>query len=168
MRVKRPIRIEGDIAYVPLTMGYEAVIDAADVHLIEGYNWSAQPGVSTVYAARRKTIGGRLCTIRMHRVLMGDPSGLDVDHRDRDGLNNRRSNLRCATRSENNRNQPTPKHNTSGLKGVTWDRSRNMWRSQIKLHGKTHTLGRFHSPDEAHRAYCEASATLHGDFGRVS
>jgi hypothetical protein len=161
-KIKRPIRICGDVAYVPLTQGYEAIIDAADVPLVEGFNWNAGFGGNNVYA--RRTVGNS-CVL-LHRAIMKEPFGLSIDHIDGDGLNNRRCNMRIATHSQNMHNMRINKANTSGLKGV--DLVSGKWRARIKLNGNRIYLGQFASPEEAHAAYCAASEKYHGEFGRTS
>ena len=165
----RPLRVEGEVAFVPLSQGYEAVIDAADVPLVEGRNWSAdvhrRPDgtIRLVYAVARINYK----KVSMHRLLCGLRKGAVVDHRDGDGLNNRRSsNLRPASHQQNIHNSQTPANNTSGAKGVTW--YANRWVAQIQIGSKRIHLGRFRTVEEAHRAYADASARLHGEFGRTS
>jgi hypothetical protein len=80
----RPIRIEGNVAYVPLTQGYEAVIDAADAAIVSSRNWYLDRSGGQMYA--KSDSPNR---IRMHCLLMGLPPGALVDHSDGDGLNNR-------------------------------------------------------------------------------
>lgn len=162
----RQIRIEGDVAYVPLTRGYEAIIDVADLHLIDGFNWTCLIGPRAVYACRTGP-RPKQQKIIMHRLLMGNPKGLQVDHIDGDGLNNRRSNLRLATASQNMCNQRLTARNTSGFKGVSWHGRSAKWQSHIMLHGKSHNLGQFNCPTAAHFAYAKASRAMHGEFGRV-
>lgn len=165
----REIRIEGNVAFITLTKGYEAVIDAVDVPLVDGFNWKSFVKKHTVYAVRTERIGhGKRRTVLLHRVIMGDPAGLQVDHRDGDGLNDRRFNLRNATRSQNLQNQRTGDNNTSGFKGVSWCKRDGKWRAHIRLDGKHHSLGYHDTPEAAHAAYCEASAFLHPDFGRTA
>jgi hypothetical protein len=161
----RPIRIDGNIAYVPLTKGYEAVIDAADAALICRWNWSAEIDGHTVYAKRKDCSGPKPRKVFLHRAIMGEPEALQVDHRDGNGLNNRRANLREATRQQNMHNQRTRCDSTSGFKGV--GPSKGKWQARIKLHGKVRHLGYFHTPEVAHAAYCKASKELHGDYGRT-
>ncbi len=165
-RLIRPIRIEGNIAYIPLTKGYEAVIDAADVPLVEGFNWCASVRYGIVYAVRHDNTDPNRNFIRLHRLIAGDQKGLEVDHIDGDGRNNRRENLRLATRAQNGRNRRVSKRNTSGFKSVYWCRRAKKWRASIGLSGKTLYLGSFDTPEAAHAAYCEDSARLHGEFGR--
>jgi hypothetical protein len=169
----RPIRIEGNIAYVPLTQGYEAVIDADDAPLVINSNWAAQVkrrrdgSVRTVYAFQMR--GGRSDhrMFYMHRVIAGVPEGMVTDHRDGDGLNNRRSNLRHATDLQNGRNMRLSAANTSGVKGVYWAKRERRWVAEIRADGKQ-CLGYFRSIEQAAAAYAKASAELHGEFGRVS
>lgn len=163
--IKRPVRIEGDIAYVPLTQGYTAIIDAADVPLADMWNWCAHVQAGRVYAQRTDHSGPKKRKVYLHRAIMGDPDGFDVDHRDGDGLNNRRSNLRKATTSQNLRNQRIRSDNTSGLKCVSL--SHGKWRARITVNGKTKTIGRFPTPEAAYAAYCKASLQMHGEFGRI-
>ncbi|MGL6211903.1 MAG: hypothetical protein ACRC14_18925 [Paracoccaceae bacterium] len=172
----RPIRIEGDLAYVPLTKGYEAIIDAVDVPLIDGWNWHAlvrrrrDGSIRTVYAARMDPRdGGKQRHVRMHRVILGlshvDPA--EGDHKDGDGLNNCRFNLRISTTAENRRNKRSQVNNTSGFKGVTFRMSNGKFSARITVNGERIHLGCFLTATAAHDAYATASATLHGEFGRT-
>jgi hypothetical protein len=168
----RPIRIEGNIAYVPLTKGYEAIIDAADVHLVSGSNWFAQEYPRSVYAKRSRKKRGVVQCIFLHRVLMGDPEGFEIDHINGNGLDNRRSgekgNLRVATKAQNGRNQRLFSSNTSGYKGVSFHKQASKWDARIMVDGKSRRLGLFSTPKDAAAAYAKASAELHGEFGRTS
>ena len=166
-RTIRPIAIEGKLARIPLTKGHVATIDAADVPLVEAWNWYALVGEWAVYAVRGEKIGGKWRSIRLHRVIMSPPDGIEVDHISGDGLDNRRANMRQATTAQNQHNQRTRRDNTSGFKGVSWDRGGQKWQAHIKINGKSFKLGCHDTPESAHDAYAEASARLHGDFGRV-
>lgn len=162
-----PIRIEGKIAYVPLTRGYEAIIDAADVSLVEEYNWYALMQRNTVYAVRTDRTGDKQRKVYLHRAILGEPDGLEVDHKDGNGLKNTRDNLRAATTSQNQQNARISKRNTSGFRGVHWDKRDQRWRAYIKVNRKQTHLGNFTTPEAAHAAYCKASARMHGEFGRT-
>lgn len=167
MKKVRPIRIDGDVAYITLTKGYEAVIDAADVPLVDGVNWHAKPDQRTVYAIRTSCHDGVKRTVYLHRFLLLAPDGIEIDHKDGDGLNNRRSsNLRIATKSQNMHNSGMFKNNKSGFKGVTFDKESGKWKAHIALCGKQNTIGRYDTPELAYQARCEASKRLHGDFSR--
>jgi hypothetical protein len=170
----RTIRAEGIIAYVPLTKGYEAVIDASDAHLVNKWNWCAlvtkrkDGSVRSVYAARKERSSGMPTTILMHRVISKDQNGIDIDHIDCNGLNNRKSNLRKATKSQNQHNQRISGANKSGVKGVRWHKASQKWVAQIECNGRRHHLGCYASISDAAGAYASASASFHGEFGRTA
>ncbi len=165
LRVK-PIRVEGDIAYVPLSKGYEAIIDATDLPLVDGANWcvSQKPG-QPAYAMTNITRNGKRTSLKMHRLIMGLPDG-EIDHRDGNSLNNRRCNLRVATRSQNECNKGKPRNNTSGFRGVSFFKPHGKWKAQIVLNGKARHLGYFATPEEAHAAYVAARPIFHGEFAQ--
>ena len=163
----RPVRIEGNLAYVPLTQGYVAVIDASDAALISDWNWHVRPDGGNMYASRNipKNEDGKRRSISMHREIMGVPVGYEVDHIDRCGLNNVRSNLRLATKSQNQCNRKVSKLSVSGVKGVAKTRS-GSWRARISKDGVRLFIGYFKTLDEATDAYRRASENLHGQYGR--
>lgn len=103
-------------------------------------------------------------TITAHRFLLLAARGEEVDHEDRDKLNNQRSNLRFCSRAENQRNRGTPKSNTSGFKGVYWKGTAKKWCAGIKFNGKTMHLGHFDKKEDAYLARRKAEELLFGDF----
>lgn len=111
-------------------------------------------------------LGGR--TYRAHRLawlyMTGKWPEEDVDHINRIPGDNSWANLRAATRSQNCANQRTPKHNTSGFKGVTRARCKDRWEAHIIVKGKKIYLGRYDSPEQAHAAYVAGAAKLCGEF----
>ena len=162
----RPVRIDGSFAFITLTRGYEAVIDVADLSLVQKWNWWVLAGSHTTYAMRVDCSGRNRRTVYLHRIIMGDPEGFLIDHRDGNGLNNTRNNLRKATQAQNNRNSRISKTNTSGFKGVS--ASGRKWRAVIHMNDKQRYLGVFDTPEAAHDAYRAASVCLHGEFGRMA
>lgn len=88
----------------------------------------------------------------------------NIDHVDRDRLNNRLANLRECSLQENNWNLPQMATNRSGVKGVTWDKSKRKWFASIRVNGKTKSLGRYHDINEAARAYADAVKQYRGHF----
>jgi hypothetical protein len=90
----------------------------------------------------------------------------DVDHKNGDPSDNRWTNLRQATTTQNLANSRKPANNTSGYKGACWDAEKRKWLASIKVNGRTKFLGRFNCPAEAHRVYVEAAKKLHGEFAR--
>jgi hypothetical protein len=145
--------------YINLTKGYRAMVDNEDFGYLNQFNWYASVCKYTVYAITK--INGH--TVHMHRLIMGTPKGLDVDHIDHDGLNNQKINLRNCTRQQNQHNQI--KHRgISKYLGVSYAKDRkNKWRSQIKHNNKKIALGSFATQEEAMLAYNKKSKELYGE-----
>ncbi len=102
-------------------------------------------------------------TIYMHRQIMHAPKGFDVDHRDHNTLDNRRSNLRVCTRSQNLQNK-RPQGGVSEYKGVRWHTQIRRWHARIKLNGKRTSLGCFTDEVKAAKAYDKAAREMFGEF----
>jgi hypothetical protein len=131
------------------------VVDAADAQLVSQYRWQLRQGRKpgyTSYASRR--LSG--ATQYIHTFLTGWP---EVDHEDGDGLNNCRSNLRPATRGQNNANQGPQDRpgKLSTFKGVTWYATHERWVARIRVDGRLRSLGYFTSEEAAARAYDNAA-----------
>lgn len=162
---KTTIRIEGDVAYVPLSKGYEAIIDAKDAKLVSWWSWYANEKPRTVYAVAKIPKSSGSSVLKMHRLLTNAPEGMDVDHINGNDLDNRRSNLRVVTRAENRANSKGRRDSASGLKGTTFIKAKNRWRATITVRGVLHHLGSgFKTAQEAHEAYLAAAKRLNGDF----
>lgn len=105
-------------------------------------------------------------TLAMHieiASLMGLDLTKDIDHKDRHSLNNSDSNLRAATRSQNIRNQAPNCRNKSGYKGVSFDKSRGLWRAQIRNGDSMETIGRYSHAIDAARAYDDMAFLIEPD-----
>jgi hypothetical protein len=165
--MKRQIIVLGDFAYIPLSNGMFATIDAVDVPLVDGYDWTAAVRRNTIYVKRATLSKGVRKTILLHRVIAGTPDGMDTDHVNGNGLDNRRVNLRPATKIQNATNSRLCERNTSGLKGAMFYRANGKWRSQIVVNRRNIHLGYYATPEEAHAVYAKASAEMHGEFGRT-
>lgn len=161
---KRQIRVDGDVAYVPLTQGYEAVIDVSDVPLVDKWDWYALVQSDSVYAVRNQSTPVKKTLVLMHRVLMDAPEGFQVDHRDGIGTNNRRSNMRLSSHQQNATNRRVYKKSRSGMKGASFQKGK--WRASIMRNKKNIHLGYFDTPEAAHDAYVAASVIYHGEFRR--
>ena len=154
---------------IPLSQGKVALIDDADWEFVSGFKWYAFKDKNTFYARTNvRRADGTRTTIKMHRLLLGltDPL-VQADHIDGNGLNNRRSNLRACTNTENQWNTGAKINNTSGFKGVCWRADMGKWVAKIKVNGKMKHIGLFTTPEAAHAAYCTAAAELHGEFVNI-
>ena len=156
----------GDLIEMDLTQGQKCHFDAEDLALVQGRRWCAHRIGNTFYAATGRRENGKSILIHMHRVLVPGEHD-DVDHIDGNGLNNRRSNLRACSRSENLWNQCAKVNTISGLKGVTWCPNRGKWHARIVVKGKTHHLGNHVTAQQAHAAYCAAALKFHGEFANT-
>lgn len=154
---------------IPLTQGQAAVIDTADLALVSPYAWYAMKAPRTWYAAVDVYVPGDThITLLMHRIILGDEAGAGVDHADGDGLNNRRSNLRPATPTQNGGNQQRSRNNTSGFKGVAWYKRDRRWIAYIREAGRLRYLGYFNTAEDGARAYDAAAVRIHGEYARLN
>ncbi|MEQ8677238.1 MAG: HNH endonuclease [Aggregatilineales bacterium] len=145
---------------ISLTKGASAVVDDSDYdRLIQIGRWCLS---SNGYAIHYTKINGQRKTLYMHRVVMDACYPLQVDHIDRDRLNNQHDNLRFATRSQNQANKNIQNNNTSAYKGVNWNKGK--WEARIRLNGLRLNLGRFRDPLRAAMVYDAASRLLYDDF----
>lgn len=160
-----------DTIEIPLTKGYVAIVDWSDRDLAEK-KWSSQVTKVNCYAISHHKRGE---TLILHRIVLERALGrclaIDeyVDHINGNGLDNRRENLRVATKTQNNRNKAKSRSNKSGYKGVWRDKGKvkERWQAGITANGKKIHLGRFDTREEAHEAYCKAAIELHGEFARL-
>jgi len=154
----RPIEIPigPSIAYVPLTKGSFAVIDVADIPLVEHLPWCEARGYARATHEKK--------TIFMHRLILGHDGF--VDHRNHCGLHNFRANLRPATKLENNVHRAKHSNNTSGFKGVSLKKDPaykfKPWRATLRKK----CLGYFATAEEAHEAYKAAALAAYGEFAK--
>jgi hypothetical protein len=158
MKFKRPIVVCGDVAYVPLTQGKTAIIDSRDAPLVEGTNWRALRRPKGLWYA------GTRDDLLMHRLILQPPAGLDTDHVNHNGLDNRRANLRACTRSQNVANGRQMVVSSSQFRGVYWDARCSKWKATITKNGKSVHLRRFATEVEAARAYDDAALKIYGEF----
>jgi hypothetical protein len=143
-----------------------AVVDLADLERVRPYSWLvlAVPGKTYAQAWTRDKDGRRRNNL-LHRLVIDAPKGVHVDHINHDGLDNRRANLRLATRSQNQANMRAETMGaTSKYKGVSWEKFTQRWKACITVHGKGITLGRYRAEEEAARAYDVAAAAFFGEF----
>lgn len=150
------ITIDNDLAYVELTQGFTAVIDRDDIGKISPFVWCLAKNRRNKYAQTSLIVNGSRKVMQMHRLLLECPDGLHIDHIDRNGLNNRKQNLRVVSVSENIRNSRLYETNKSGLMGVSWYKPLKKWRAQIRENGEKRHLGYYECKNEASTAYQNA------------
>lgn len=148
---------------------YIAIIDDCDSDLAE-LNWTVCFREHTIYAKRATTKDGVQKTILLHCVILERTlprkleKGDEADHVDNNGLNNQRNNIRLANPSKNQWNKSMAKNNTSGYKGVHWDKRDKRFIAQIGYLGKMYHIGSFGTALEAWEARCEKAEELHQEF----
>lgn len=154
---------------IPLTQGKVALVDNEDYEfLLNLGSWYAKRVYGNFYAQRRGKNNKR---IWMHRVIVErmypDFKG-EIDHRDCNGLNDQRYNLRIATHSQNMANQRPQKNCTSKYKGVSWHQVTQKWMAYIKYKGTVSYLGLFNDEIKAAKAYDAAAWWLWKDYARLN
>ena len=152
---------------IQLTRGAVAIVDDEDFERLSIWKWQL---FNNGYAGRQgRTIDGIKEKPRyMHRCLLSPPAGPEVDHVNGNRLDNRRSNLRIATRQQNGMNKSVSKNNKLGIKGVSFDPSRGKFSARITVAPKYLYLGRFDTADEARVAYESAATKHYGEFARIT
>lgn len=153
---------------IKLSNGLVPFVDEISLLLIERYKWFPLRSSRTTYAqANGPTVNGKQPTIRMHRLILGAKPSNFVDHRNGDGLDNRRENLRLATRDQNNQNARCRRDNTTGYKGVTLT-PQNRYRSDIHAGGRRALLGHYATAEEAAHAYNLIAQIAHGQYAQLN
>jgi hypothetical protein len=157
------------VKLIPLTQGQFAIVDETDFEWLSQWKWQAlwSRSSKSFYARRSASFQGEQKVIYMAREILGNPIGLQVDHSNHDTLDNRRSNLRAATVSQNQFNRGLSARSTSGHKGVTWSKRRSRWISRIELNGHRRYLGMFSDLSAAATAYRDAASAAAGEFAFV-
>ena len=150
---------------IALTKGMVALVDDEDGYL-DGQAWLAHLQMWKTYAARGQWNGTRVETILMHRVILGAGPSDHVDHINGDTLDNRRSNLRLCTRSQNAANAKVRTDGVSRFKGVSLDKRcpRKPWRATIVVNRRQRGLGYYATEQEAAAAYDAAAQAAFGEF----
>jgi len=154
-RDARPAIIKGGDVYIPLGIGAKegyTLVSEQD-RWIEKYLWHR---TNSGYAAARIT--NRI--IMMHRFIMSEPPEGEVDHINRNRLDNRRDNLRIVSRAQNANNTGLRNTNTSGYKGVSWSKAARKWEAYITHERKKYYLGVFDSIEDARDAYLVKAGEL--------
>jgi hypothetical protein len=162
---------------IRLTQGQYAIVDPEDYERLVILRWRATKSRGTYYAIRSTTAAGKRSFEMMHRVIMR--AELDkiprhlrnevlIDHINHNGLDNRKGNLRLATRQENSRNRRPVGRGSSKYKGVTRRKSDGVYIADIRAGRKRIYLGCFRSEVEAAKAYDVAARKYHGEFASLN
>lgn len=138
------------------------IVDSSDYTSVSQYRWHLRGS----YLCRKETINGVATIIYLHKSLLNVPKEGTVDHINRDPLDNRRCNLRACTPQQNAANKRLHSNNTSGFKGVWWNKQRRKWTSTLRSGGKRYYLGYFTDPIEAAKAYDKVAKEIWGDYAR--
>lgn len=147
---------------IPLLHGRQLLVNELDAALFVGRPWHAIPARSTFYAQ-----AGDDTSVLAHRLVMAPGQGVLVDHVNRNGLDNRRANLRLCNQSQNKANRPAPVSNTSGYKGVS-KTSTGRYAAYITVDYRRTHLGTFADPWDAAQAYNEAALAAWGEFAALN
>jgi len=123
---------------------------------------------SKKYAYRGTSKNGVQRRVYMHQQLVTVPEGFEIDHVNRNGLDNRRENLRLVTHTQNLANSKLNSRNTSGFRGVALDKKRRKWFCSIRVSGKTKALGRFTDPKAAAHVWNQAALEAWGSFANLN
>jgi HNH endonuclease len=162
-----------DTRLICLTRGMVAKISFQDLEKISRYRWHAKYNKTTdsYYAYRNESRLGKnhQACISMAREICGlmDGDKRQPDHVNHDTLDNRRGNLRIATRAQNNSNRRRYSSNTSGHKGISWNPEIRKWMAWFQFEGKRQYLGSFAVLSDAVERYKSAAGRLHGEFACI-
>ena len=156
-----------DVKRIELSNGGYALIDEIDLPLVAGYRWyGVNDGKNRYAIAHTKKDNGKNTTVKMHRLIC---TGVKiVDHKDGNGLNNHRSNLRDGSGPKNNRNRNCNESNISGFKGVHTEKRTGRFDVRICSLGKRYCLGTYQTAEEAAKAYDKAAVERFGEYARLN
>lgn len=151
---------------IKLTKGKYTIVDIQDFEYLIQQKWHlSSNGYACGITSRKK---GKQQYIRMHRLILNAPKNVQVDHINGNKLDNRRSNLRLCSKTENTRNRKIQYNNKAGYKGVHWHKSAKKWKAQISVNGKVTHLGLFSNKITAAKAYDFAAKKYHKQFAKCN
>lgn len=150
-----PVKIPHKLASLP------SYVDE-DHSFLSDFKWYAKKGKTNKTFYAEAYIGKK--GVLMHRLILDAKRGQFIDHMNRNGLDNRKKNLRFCTRSQNGANRGLLENNTSGFKGVVWSKKEDKWVASLWFEGRRRHLGYFSSKETAAKAYDQAARKFFGDF----
>ena len=158
-----------DMKQIELTQGKVAFVDDEDFDWLSKHKWHASDGRQGLYYASTNIIrNGRRSQIAMHRLIMGEPKGLCVDHANQDTLDNQKLNLRVCTKSQNAQNATKWSVASSKYKGVSWSKQKKAWEVYINHNKQRTRLGFFGNEIDAAMAYNAKATELFGEFANIN
>jgi len=151
-----------------LSSGDVCCVDDEDFEYLNQWKWKPIKSTYDIYAGRnvRGKNGKKWACILMHRLLTNAPDNKQVDHIDRNTLNNSRSNLRLCSQSQNQANSIGSSSRESKYKGVS--RNGSGWTARTKKNGKMYRFGTYKTQEAAARAYDDGVLEIHGEFARLN
>lgn len=164
-----------DVKKISLTQSQRAMVDDEDYEFLNQWKWRAlktrREKPQRAWYAYRTTARPNRKSVYMHQEIMRHHGFLNViqcDHKDADGLNNQKSNLRPATSNQNHWNRKKRSGCSSKFKGVYWHKKQNGWMARIFCLGKYYYLGMFEKETDAAKAYDSAAIRHFGEFARLN
>lgn len=146
---------------IPLTRGKFAIVDDEDYDCLSRTKWYCS---RSGYAIKNVWMGDKYEKLWMHLFIMPHPEGMETDHINRNKLDNRRSNLRVCTPSQNQSNKGVQSNNRSGIRGVSWNSRLSKWVVHVCKQGKVLHLGVFSNLGDAAVVYDKKASELYGEF----
>lgn len=153
---------------IKLTKGQVATVDDVDFVTLNKYKWQAVSRKNTYYARRTVKIKGQKIDIYMHTIIVALPKEFWADHKDHNGLNNCRDNLRVATKAQNSYNRSPYSNCWPPYKGVQLSANGKKYHARIRYKGLSTRLGTFDTALEAASIYNEKAKELFGDFAYLN
>jgi hypothetical protein len=148
--------------------GYLALIDDEDFEGLNEYEWTGVQIHRSWYARRYEQVDGKQRPIFMHREIMKAGKGTCVDHRNKDGMDNQKENLRFGTVAQSQYGRRLNKNSSTGYKGVFWNTRKSKYYAQIYKSGRRTSLGAYHNPIDAAKAYNQAALLYFGEYARLN
>lgn len=152
---------------IQLTKGAVAIVDDDDYERVNKFKWYLGGSGNYRYAVRAVTENGRRYTARLHHAIAGEHRGKCIDHINGNTLDNRKCNLRIATRGQNRANSIAQKNNSTGVKGVYKTAKEGVFKVIINNKGLMEYLGCYSDIEEARTVFAERHQQLHGEFSKA-
>lgn len=149
---------------------FEVLVDDENFEELNQFKWGVKKDPYNFYAIREIKVNNKRHGISMHRFIMGlkREDTTVVDHKNHNGLDNRKENLRIVTRLENSQNSTSRKNSSSKFLGVGWHKQHNKWQSRIQVNKKNIHLGYYEKEINAAASYNNAAIIHFGEFANLN